>query len=101
MHIMTYGGVTSGKECFNGKESACQCRRGRRHGLDHQVRKIHWSRKWQHTPVFLPEKFHGQRSLVGYSLWGSKESDMTEQLNTQTNVMHTQKIKEEEITQCV
>ena len=59
MHIMTYGGVTSGKECFNGKESACQCRRGRRHGLDHQVRKIHWSRKWQPTPVFLPRKSHG------------------------------------------
>ena len=29
------------------------------------------------TPVFLPGKFHGQRSLVGYSLWGCKESDMT------------------------
>ena len=28
-------------------------------------------------PVFLPEKFHGQRSLVGYSPWGPKESDMT------------------------
>ena len=35
--------------------------------------------KWQPTPVFLPEKFHGQRSLVGYSPWGPKESDMTEQ----------------------
>ena len=32
------------------------------------------------TPVFLPGKFHGQRSLVGYSPWGLKESDMTEQL---------------------
>ena len=31
------------------------------------------------TPVFLPRKFHGQRSLVGYSPWGSKESDTTEQ----------------------
>ena len=29
-------------------------------------------------PVFLPEKFHGQRSLVGYSPWGPKGSDMTE-----------------------
>ena len=29
------------------------------------------------TPVFLPEKSHGQRSLVGYSPWGLKESDMT------------------------
>ena len=32
------------------------------------------------TPVFLPEEFHGQRSLVGYSPWSCKESDMTEQL---------------------
>ena len=33
---------------------------------------------WQPTPVFLPGKFHGQRSLVGYSPWGRKESDMPE-----------------------
>ena len=37
-----------------------------------------WSRKWQPTSVFLPEKFHGQRSLAGYSPWGHKESDKTE-----------------------
>ena len=43
--------------------------------------KIPWSKKWQPTPVFLPGKFHGQRSLTGYSPWGCKESDMTEQLN--------------------
>ena len=36
------------------------------------------SRKWLPTPVFLSGKFHGQRSLAGYSPWGSKESDMTE-----------------------
>ena len=34
----------------------------------------------QPTPIFLPGEFHGQRSLVGYSPWGHKESDMTEQL---------------------
>ena len=33
---------------------------------------------WQPTPVSLPGKLHGQRSLVGYSSWGHKESDMTE-----------------------
>ena len=33
------------------------------------------------TPVLLPGKFHGLRSLVGYSPWGCKESDMTEQLH--------------------
>ena len=32
------------------------------------------------TPVFLPGEFHGQRSLAGYSTWGHKESDTTEQL---------------------
>ena len=39
-------------------------------------------RKWQLTPVFLPGKAHGQKSLVGYSSWGCKESDMTESLST-------------------
>ena len=37
--------------------------------------------KWQPTPVFLPGESHGQRSLVGYSLWVRKESDTTEQLH--------------------
>ena len=45
--------------------------------LDPCVGKIPWSRKWQLTPVFLPGKFHAQRSLVGYSPWSHKESDMT------------------------
>ena len=47
-----------------GKESACQCRRP---GFKPWVRKIPWRRKWQPTPVFLPEKFYEQRNLVGYS----------------------------------
>ena len=38
--------------------------------------------KWQPTPVLLAGKFHGQRSLVGYSPWGHKESDTTEQLHS-------------------
>ena len=37
--------------------------------------------KWQSTPVLLPGKSHGQRSLVGYSLWGRKELDTTERLH--------------------
>ena len=37
-------------------------------------------RKWQPTPVFLPGESHRQRCLVGYSPWGHKESDTTEQL---------------------
>ena len=39
---------------------------------------IPWWRQWQPTAVFLPEKFHGERSLVGYSPCYLKESDMTE-----------------------
>ena len=49
---------------LSGKESSCQCRR---RGLDPSLGKIPWRRKWQLTPVFLPGKCHGQRSLVGYS----------------------------------
>ena len=51
-----------------------------RDGFDPWVRKILWSRKWQPTPVFLPGKFHGQRSLVNDSPGGCKESDRTEHL---------------------
>ena len=42
---------------------------------DPWVRKVPRRRKWQPTPVLLPGKSHGWRSLVGYSLWGHKESD--------------------------
>ena len=41
------------------------------------VGKIPWRRKWQPTPVLLPGRSHGQRSLVGYSPWGHKELDTT------------------------
>ena len=44
------------------------------------MEKILWSRKWQLTPVVLPGKFHGQRSLVGYSPWGREESDTAKRL---------------------
>ena len=37
-----------------------------------------WRRKWQSTPVLLPGKSYGQRSLAGYSPWGHKELDTTE-----------------------
>ena len=47
------------------------------------VRKIPWGREWQPTPVLLPGEFHGQRSLVGCSPWGLKESDTTEQVSRQ------------------
>ena len=47
----------------------------KRFGLDPLVGKIPWRRKWQLPPVFLPGKLHGQKTLVGYSPWGHKESD--------------------------
>ena len=56
--------------------------KGRRLRFDPWVGKIPWRRKWQPTPVFLLGKFHGQRSLAGYSPWGCKESDTTEQLHS-------------------
>ena len=66
----------------SGKESTCQCRRLKRFGFNPCVRKIRWRKKWQPTPVFLPKKFHGLRSLAGYSRWGRKESDTTERQST-------------------
>ena len=56
----------------------------KRCGFDPWVRKIPWRREWQPTPVFLPGKSHGQRSLVGYSSWGHSELDTTERLSTHT-----------------
>ena len=66
---------------LSGKESTCQCKQCKRCGLDLWVRKIHWRRKWQPTPVFLHGKFQGRRSLAGYSPWGCKQLDTAEQLN--------------------
>ena len=49
------------------KETACQCKRRKRHKFNPWVRKVPWRRAWQPTPVFLPGESHGQRSLVDYS----------------------------------
>ena len=62
----------------SGKEPACQCRRHKRHGFNPWVEKIPLEEEWQPTPVFLPGKLHGQRSLMGYSPRGCKESDTAE-----------------------
>ena len=51
-------------------------------GFDSWAGKIPWKRNWQPTPVFLPEKFRGLRSLVGYSPWDRKESNTTEHAHT-------------------
>ena len=55
---------------LSGKASTCQCRRCR---FDPWVGKIPWRRAWQPTPVFLPGRSHGQRSLEGYSPWACIE----------------------------
>ena len=59
----------------SGKETACQCRRP---GFNPCVGKLSWKRAWQPSPGFLPGESRGERSLVGYSPWGRKESDMAE-----------------------
>ena len=57
------------------KKPPVQCRRPR---FDSWVGKTPWRRARQPTPVFLPGESHGQRSLMGYSPWGHKESATTE-----------------------
>ena len=68
---------------LRGIESGCQCRR---HRFDPQVTKIPWRRKWKLTPVFLPGKSHGQRSLAGCSPWGGRKLDTIYGLNNTNNV---------------
>ena len=65
---------------FSGKESPCQCRKHKRYGFDLWVSKIPWSGKWQPLPVFLPVKFHRQRSLVLQSMGLQRVVSTTQQL---------------------
>ena len=66
-----------------------QCRRS---GFNPWVGKIPCRRAWQSTPVFLPGGSHRQRSLVGYSPWGSIELDMTETTHMHTHFKPTHNI---------
>ena len=59
-----YPGVFPGGA--SGKECSCQCKKLKRHRFNSRFKKSLWRRKWQPTPVFLPEESHGQRSLMGY-----------------------------------
>ena len=52
--------------------------------LMHRLGRFPWGRKCQPTPVFLPGKSHGWRSLTGYSPWDHREWDATEHLGTKT-----------------
>ena len=69
----------------SGKESISQHRRCKRHRFDSWGGEIPWNRKWHSTSVLMPGKFHGQRSLVGYSRWGLKELGTTELLSKHTH----------------
>ena len=68
--------------------TACKCRRCKRHRFDPWVRKIPWRRAWQRTPGFLPGKPHGQRSLMGYNLWGRNASGTALRLSTPNGPKH-------------
>ena len=67
------------RSCLEGKLESCLHFR-KNNKMSTQLGKILWRKEWQPTLVsaFLPGEFHGQRSLVGYSPWGGKESDTTE-----------------------
>ena len=64
------------------KEPACQYRRHKSRGFDPWVGKSPWRRAWQTTPVFLPRKSHGQRSLAGYSPGVAKSRTQVARLGT-------------------
>ena len=57
--------------------------------FDSWVGMIRWRREQQPIPVFLSGESHGQRSLVGYSPWGHKESDTTEQISMHTHLAYS------------
>ena len=66
---------------FPGGSDGRVCRKCGKPGFDPWVGKIPWRRKRQPIPVFLPGKYHGRRSLAGYSPWGHKGSNTTERLH--------------------
>ena len=67
------------------------CLQCRRPGSDPWVGKISWRRACQPTPIFLPGEFCGQKSPMGYSPWGHKESDKTELLTLSFLLRETHK----------
>ena len=68
---------------LSGKESACNAGNAGDEGLIPGSGRF-WRRAWQPTPVFLPGKSHGQRSLVGYGPWSSKESETIQETDHRT-----------------
>ena len=85
IHLLYIRGFLGGA---SGKEPTCQCKRHKRLRFDPWVRKSPWRRAWQPTPVFLPGKPYGQRSLAGYNPKGHKESDTTEAIEHACIALH-------------
>ena len=78
--------ITKQNNSFPGSSDGKRvCLQRGRSGFDPWVGKIPWRRKWQPTPILLPGKLRGWRSLVGYSPWDLKESDTTKQLHFKQN----------------
>ena len=82
--------------CHSGKGAACQWQEVQETQGGPWAGKVSSSRKWQSSPVFLPKKFHGQRSLVSYSLCGHKELDRTDHILSSKGVF-----KREPVSICV
>ena len=80
LHVLTWSSFI----CLFEFIGCLQCGRP---GFDSWIGKIPCRRKWQPTPVFLPGKSHGQRSLAVYSPWGCKKSDTTEWLSNKANLV--------------
>ena len=73
-HLSQYTDIMGLPRWCSSKECTCQCRKCGRRQFGPWVWKIPWRKTWQPTPVFSPGEFHGQRSPVGCSPWGCKES---------------------------
>ena len=80
LHVLNMLGFPGGSVVNNSPANAGDARD--MGSISGSGRSITWRRKWQATPVCLPGKSRGQRSLGGYSPRGRKESDTTEQLST-------------------
>ena len=98
-HLKTIPALPQSMEKLSSTKPVPGAKKVREHGLGHILAQIQtsllcnkefsylcpqlWRRQWHPTPVLLPGKSHGQRSLVGSSPWGLQESDTTEWLHFQ------------------
>ena len=81
-----YSNMLKGLSCGSALKNLPAMQEMQEVGFNPRVWQMPWRRAWQPTPVFMPGKSYGQRSLAGYSPWGHKESDMAE-LTAHTNML--------------